>query len=91
MIGVSTGTITFWPLANPGRDVRFSSMVFPVTVMQLPLMKPFSRRYFITAGVPPMVWTSSITYCNRESFDEGGYSLDVHMKMMLYTHLAAWL
>lgn len=26
-------------------------------------MKPFSIRYFITAGVPPIFCTSSITYC----------------------------
>jgi hypothetical protein len=41
-------------------------MVLPVTVMQLPLMKPLASRYLSSAGVPPTLWTSSITYLGEE-------------------------
>lgn len=33
-----------------------------VTVMQSALMKPLAFRYLSTAGVPPTLCTSSITY-----------------------------
>ena len=41
---------------------RFSASVLPVTVRQSPSSKPFSSRYFITAGVPPTLCKSSCTY-----------------------------
>ena len=53
LIGFSTGWITSCPGLKPGRAARFSARVFPVTVRQSPATKPFSRRYFKTAGVPP--------------------------------------
>ena len=37
-------------------------MVRPVQVRQSPSMRPSARRYFITAGTPPIWCRSSITY-----------------------------
>ena len=41
---------------------RFSARVLPVTVMQEPSIIPSDIKYFNTAGVPPTLWTSSMTY-----------------------------
>ena len=41
---------------------RFSAIVFPVTVRQSPWISPSSSRYFKTAGIPPILWISSIRY-----------------------------
>mmetsp|Transcript_8730 Transcript_8730/g.20602 ORF Transcript_8730/g.20602 Transcript_8730/m.20602 type:complete len:274 (-) Transcript_8730:948-1769(-) len=62
LIGASTGRMIFWPSVRPGSASRFSLMVLPVTVIWESSIMFFSTRYFISAGVPPMFCTSSITY-----------------------------
>mmetsp|Transcript_50290 Transcript_50290/g.106880 ORF Transcript_50290/g.106880 Transcript_50290/m.106880 type:complete len:202 (+) Transcript_50290:215-820(+) len=46
--------------SRSGTLARFSAKVCPVTVMQSPWSHPSFKRYFMTAGVPPISWTSSI-------------------------------
>mmetsp|Transcript_15904 Transcript_15904/g.41237 ORF Transcript_15904/g.41237 Transcript_15904/m.41237 type:complete len:264 (+) Transcript_15904:302-1093(+) len=62
LMGVSSGMITCWPSLRSGQPARFSAIVLPVTVMQEPSMKPFCMRYLSTAGVPPTLCRSSMTY-----------------------------
>ena len=62
LIGSSKGTITSCPSFKSGQASKFSANVLPVTVMQDPSIKPFAMRYFNTAGVPPTLCTSSMTY-----------------------------
>lgn len=38
---------------STARQIQNMGRVAPVTVMQEPSMKPFSIKYFRTAGVPP--------------------------------------
>mmetsp|Transcript_3241 Transcript_3241/g.7979 ORF Transcript_3241/g.7979 Transcript_3241/m.7979 type:complete len:298 (+) Transcript_3241:342-1235(+) len=62
LMGLLRGITTSWPSLKPGHISKFSAMVFPVTVMHDPSIIPSSRRNFKTAGVPPTVCRSSITY-----------------------------
>jgi hypothetical protein len=59
--GRSIGWTISCPAARSGTSARFSASVFPVTVTQSPWRNPRSRRYFITAGVPPTPCRSSCT------------------------------
>ena len=64
LMGSARGRTTRLSLGRvPAQSARFSATVRPVTVMQSPVMSPSSSRYFMTAGVPPIRCTSSITYC----------------------------
>jgi hypothetical protein len=60
--GLVKGKITSCPSGNAFTASKFSLMVFPVTVKQSPCNNPCSKRYFITAGTPPIAKTSSIKY-----------------------------
>ena len=44
LIGLSRGMITSWPSLRSGQDARFSAIVLPVHVMQLPSMRPSFMR-----------------------------------------------
>ena len=44
LMGLSRGRMISWPSLRSGQDARFSAMVFPVHVMQLPSMRPFFMR-----------------------------------------------
>ena len=59
LIGSLKDLTIVWPGLSPGKSLRFSASVLPVTVMQSPLSKPSASKYFITAGVPPIEWRSS--------------------------------
>ena len=59
LIGFSSGAIIVCPSLSPGKSATFSASVLPVTVMQEPSINPFSSKYFITAGVPPIECRSS--------------------------------
>ena len=63
LMGSASGRMIGCPSARAGQSARFSTTVRPVTVMQSPVMSPSCSRYFMTAGVPPIRCTSSITYC----------------------------
>mmetsp|Transcript_28157 Transcript_28157/g.69343 ORF Transcript_28157/g.69343 Transcript_28157/m.69343 type:complete len:286 (-) Transcript_28157:657-1514(-) len=62
LMGSEMGLITCCPVLRSGHDARFSAMVLPVTVMQLPSISPSFSRYLSTPGVPPTLCRSSITY-----------------------------
>mmetsp|Transcript_80 Transcript_80/g.178 ORF Transcript_80/g.178 Transcript_80/m.178 type:complete len:206 (-) Transcript_80:693-1310(-) len=61
-MGSLSGRSTSCPSDRGGHPARFSAIVLPVTVMQEPSTRPSSMRYLSTAGVPPILWTSSMTY-----------------------------
>ena len=67
LMGSASGrTISCWPGAEPksgrsGRSARFSLIVLPVTVIWLSSIRPSLAKNFISAGVPPMPCSSSIT------------------------------
>ena len=61
LIGSLKDLTIVWPGLSPGKSLRFSASVLPVTVMQSPLSKPSASKYFITPGVPPIEWRSSCT------------------------------
>src|ERR1700731_905233 len=67
LTGSDKGRIMSWPSVKPGSSAKFSAMVLPVTVMQSPWIIPFSKRYLSTAGVPPTVCKSSMTYLPLET------------------------
>mmetsp|Transcript_721 Transcript_721/g.2356 ORF Transcript_721/g.2356 Transcript_721/m.2356 type:complete len:267 (-) Transcript_721:643-1443(-) len=62
LIGSLMGRSTSWPSTSGRHSSRFCARVLPVTVMQSPSMTPSSMRYLSTAGVPPTLCTSSMTY-----------------------------
>mmetsp|Transcript_21366 Transcript_21366/g.39993 ORF Transcript_21366/g.39993 Transcript_21366/m.39993 type:complete len:324 (-) Transcript_21366:35-1006(-) len=63
LIARSTGsTMSCASKSSGGMPARFSATVLPVQVRQLPSRSPWSSRYFMTAGTPPMPSMSSITY-----------------------------
>mmetsp|Transcript_19205 Transcript_19205/g.30505 ORF Transcript_19205/g.30505 Transcript_19205/m.30505 type:complete len:209 (+) Transcript_19205:517-1143(+) len=64
-MGFSSGMIIS---CSPGPNFRsasfsrFAASVSPVHVIQSPSISPFCSRYFRTAGVPPILCISSMTY-----------------------------
>mmetsp|Transcript_26694 Transcript_26694/g.44767 ORF Transcript_26694/g.44767 Transcript_26694/m.44767 type:complete len:265 (-) Transcript_26694:765-1559(-) len=62
LMGLLSGISTCCPSDRGGHMAKFSAIVLPVTVMHDPSMRPFSMRYLSTAGVPPILWMSSMTY-----------------------------
>lgn len=62
LMGLSSGMMTSWPSLSPGRSARFSAIVLPVTVRHEPSIILLSSKNFMTAGVPPTLWRSSMTY-----------------------------
>mmetsp|Transcript_108 Transcript_108/g.281 ORF Transcript_108/g.281 Transcript_108/m.281 type:complete len:338 (-) Transcript_108:568-1581(-) len=62
LMGLSSGRMMSWPAASGGHTSRFSARVLPVTVMHEPSINPCSMRYLSTAGVPPTLCKSSMTY-----------------------------
>ena len=63
MRGADTSAMIVWPLVNSGTADKFSLMVLPVTVICESSNRPSDAMYFISAGVPPIRYRSSITYC----------------------------
>mmetsp|Transcript_809 Transcript_809/g.3145 ORF Transcript_809/g.3145 Transcript_809/m.3145 type:complete len:206 (+) Transcript_809:652-1269(+) len=61
-MGWSSGLMMSWPSERSGQPARFSASVLPVTVMQLPSIMPSLSKNLSTAGVPPTLCRSSITY-----------------------------
>mmetsp|Transcript_100366 Transcript_100366/g.323943 ORF Transcript_100366/g.323943 Transcript_100366/m.323943 type:complete len:218 (+) Transcript_100366:671-1324(+) len=60
---LSTGRITLCATkSSSGTPARFSANVWPVQVRQSPCNQPSFSRYFMTTGVPPILWTSSMRY-----------------------------
>mmetsp|Transcript_27655 Transcript_27655/g.110745 ORF Transcript_27655/g.110745 Transcript_27655/m.110745 type:complete len:383 (-) Transcript_27655:695-1843(-) len=69
LMGVARGRMTSWNAypkehgsCETSTSARFSRTVRPVHVRQSPSRYPSSRRYFMSAGVPPTLWRSSMTY-----------------------------
>mmetsp|Transcript_19236 Transcript_19236/g.59337 ORF Transcript_19236/g.59337 Transcript_19236/m.59337 type:complete len:219 (-) Transcript_19236:664-1320(-) len=66
LMGSSSGLITSWNVKASTEVVqtsfKFSETVWPVHVTHVPSKYPRSRRYFMSAGVPPTLWRSSMTY-----------------------------
>src|SRR5699024_10667568 len=60
--GLSKGIITSYPSTRFDASARFSAIVLPVTVKQSPWRYPASYSIFMTAGVPPALCRSCITY-----------------------------
>mmetsp|Transcript_155268 Transcript_155268/g.476952 ORF Transcript_155268/g.476952 Transcript_155268/m.476952 type:complete len:265 (+) Transcript_155268:553-1347(+) len=59
----SSGRITSCAVkSSSGTPARFSASVCPVHVRQSPCSHPSFSRYFMTTGVPPILWTSSMRY-----------------------------
>mmetsp|Transcript_8323 Transcript_8323/g.26024 ORF Transcript_8323/g.26024 Transcript_8323/m.26024 type:complete len:215 (-) Transcript_8323:723-1367(-) len=62
LTGSDSGLMISWPLASPGWSATFSAHVLPVTVICDPSNMLLSIMNLMTPGVPPMAWTSSMTY-----------------------------
>ena len=60
--GSSTRRTTSFSSGLVSTSARFSAMVWPVTVMQSPWIRPASRSRLVTRGTPPTRSRSNMTY-----------------------------
>ena len=61
LTGSDKGLMISWPGVRPGWSATFSAQVFGYRHL-VPSNIPLSIINFMTPGVPPIFWTSSMTY-----------------------------